>query len=70
MLRAISRNTWYPLDMRRQDTIDVERFIDNREPDVTLRALNWCVDLYIFTEQPEKAILAKWSRANYLLGVD
>lgn len=56
--------------MNQWDTKDVNAFLDVKEPDLTLRCINWCVDLYIFTDQPEKALLAKWSRANYLLGVD
>lgn len=48
---------------------DMGAFIDTGEPDFTLRCINWCVDLYLFTDQPHKALLSKWSRVNYLLGV-
>lgn len=46
--------------------IDIESFIDAGEEDITLRCLNWRVDVFIFTEQLSKVLAAKWSRAAYL----
>lgn len=69
MLLAIKQYLLQTIKVTKYKKLDIESFFDDREPDIQLACFNWCVDVYIFTDQLSKAMQAKWSRANYLLGV-